>query len=113
MESPRLLYDDDCAICTRAARFVAERANVTLVPFSAVDADLAAALPPEWQSCAHLLTEEGTYSCGEAMMRAYELTGQPPSRLLPYLRMLPGWSWVRETGYRVIAANRGLLGRLL
>lgn len=112
MNRPRLLYDDECGICTRSARFVARRAEVTLVPFSAVDADLAAALPEEWRTCAHLLTDAGVYSCGEAMMRAYELTGHPPARLLPYLRRLPGWPWLRETAYRAIAANRDILGRV-
>jgi predicted DCC family thiol-disulfide oxidoreductase YuxK len=113
MSDPRLVYDDDCAVCTRAARWVGARAAVELVPFSAVDASLADRLPADWRSCAHLLTADTIYSCGEAMARAYELTGHPPARLLPALRRIPGWPRLREAVYRLVASNRSLIGRLL
>lgn len=113
MPEPRLVYDDDCAVCTRAARWAGERAPIELVPFSGVDETLADRLPADWRACAHLLMDGEVYSCGEAMTRAYELTGHPPSRLLGGLRRLPGWPRLREAGYRLIASNRSLLGRLL
>lgn len=109
---PRLVYDDDCRFCTRAARFVARHGVVELVPFSAVTPDQRARLPEDWESCAHLLTDDAVYSCGAAMERAFELTGLPPAAVLPAARRLPGWTRLREAGYRTVADNRGRLSRL-
>jgi len=110
---PRLVYDDDCGMCTRAARYVARRAEVELVGFSALSPDQRACLPDDWEACAHLLTDDAVYSCGEAMVRAYELTAAPPTRLLPLLRRLPGYARVRDRVYRFIAGHRDWFGRIL
>ncbi|MFB6111156.1 MAG: thiol-disulfide oxidoreductase DCC family protein [Halobacteriaceae archaeon] len=112
MAAPRLVYDDACDICTRSATFVAAHADVRLVGFADLGPDQRARLPPDWESCAHLLTDEAVYSCGEAMVRAIEYTGLPGTGLFRYCRHLPGWPWLREAGYRLIAANRGRLGCL-
>lgn len=112
MDRPHLVYDDDCTFCTCSANFVVRHAPVKLVPFSAVDSELTDRLPAEWESCAHLLTAETTYSCGSAMTRAYELTDLPGSGLFPVLRQIPGWATIRETGYRLLAAHRERLGFL-
>jgi predicted DCC family thiol-disulfide oxidoreductase YuxK len=110
---PRLVYDDDCGVCTRAALFVARHADVELVGFSALTPDQRARLPADWERCAHLLTDDAVHSCGEAMVRAFERTGLPPARLLPWLRRVPGYGRARELVYRAVADNRDLLGRLL
>lgn len=113
MAQPQLVYDDECEFCTRAARCIDRHAAVTLIPFSAVDDQLQDTLPSDWEDCVHLCTEETVYSCGEAMVRAYELTDLPGAGVVPYLRRLPGWSTLREAGYRLVAANRSIGGRLL
>ena len=112
MARSRLVYDDDCGFCTRAAFLVADRgADVELVAFSELTPADVERLPPDWERCAHLLTEEGRYSCGEAMTRAYELTDLPLAWLLPHLRRIPGFATVRELAYRVVANNRPFFSR--
>lgn len=113
MTGVRLVYDDECGFCTRSALFVARHADLELVPFSEVDEELAGRLPAEWHTCAHLLVDGTVYSCGEAMERAYELTGQPFAGVPPYLRRVPGYDRVREAGYRLVADNRPLVSRLM
>lgn len=113
MDPPLLVYDDDCGICTRAALFIDRRAAIDVVGFSELTRDIRSHLPAEFERCAHLVTAEGTYSCGEAMERAYERTGLPPSRLLPVFRRIPGYGCLRERVYRLVAEHRPLVGRLL
>ena len=110
---PRLVYDDDCGFCTRSAEWVARRADVELVGFSDLTPDQRARLPDEWRQCAHLLTDEAVYSCGEAMERAFALTGAVPRDLVRAARRIPGHETVREGGYRIVADHRGLIGKLL
>lgn len=113
MTPPTLVYDDDCGICTRAARFIDRHAAVEIVGFSDLTEELRSRLPGEYERCAPFVGEETVYSCGEAMERAYEHTGLPPSRLLPLFRRLPGYGPLRERVYRIVANNRPLIGRLL
>ncbi|WP_114579130.1 thiol-disulfide oxidoreductase DCC family protein [Saliphagus sp. LR7] len=113
MSPPTLVYDDDCGVCTRAARFVDRRAPIDIVGFSNLTDDLRARLPADYQECAHLVTDETIYSCGAAMERAYERTGLLPSQFFPLFRRVPGYISVREFVYRVVASNRPLISRLL
>jgi len=110
---PRLVYDDDCGICTRSALYVARDGDVELVGFSELTPDQRARLPADWERCAHLLTDDAVYSCGEAMVRAFERTDLRSADAVPWLRRLPGYEGARDLGYRAVAENRGLLGRLL
>jgi len=110
---PRLVYDDDCGFCTRSARWVARRADVDLVGFSDLTPDQRARLPDDWRECAHLLTDDAVYSCGEAMEQAFALTGAAPRKLVRVARRIPGHETVRDHGYRIVADHRGVFGRLL
>ena len=113
MTRSTLVYDDDCGVCTRAALFIDRHADVEIVGFSELTDALRARLPEGFERCAHFVTDEGVYSCGEAMERAYEQTDLPPSTLLPLLRRIPGYAAVRGRAYRVVANNRPLISRLL
>lgn len=113
MIPPTLVYDDDCGICTRAALFIDRHADIEIVGFSDLTDELRARLPGAFERCAHLVTEEAVYSCGEAMERAYERTDLPPSSLLPLFRRIPGYDSIRERVYRIVANNRPLIGRLI
>ncbi|MFB6137305.1 MAG: DUF393 domain-containing protein [Halobacteriaceae archaeon] len=110
---PRMVYDDECGFCTWAARRLADRGGVRLVGFGELTPDQRARLPGEFRHCAHLLTDDAVYSCGEAMTRALEATGGLPARLLPLARRVPGFAAARELCYRWIADHRGVVGRLL
>lgn len=111
-DRPILLFDDDCGVCTDAARWVAERDAVELVGFSDVSDDVVERLPAEWRSCAHLITDDSVYSCGEAMERAFLLTDHWGTRPVGVARRLPGYARIREVGYRIFASNRPAVARL-
>lgn len=110
---PRLVYDDDCGFCAWSAEFVARHGEFELVGFSALTADQRARLPENYEQCAHLLTDRRVYSCGEAMEEAFARTDLPPSAVVPVLRQVPGHADRRERGYRWVADNRDLFGKVL
>ena len=66
-----LIYDDDCGFCTQSALFLEQHADIELVPFSKVSDDELEFLESNWRDCAHLVTDDTVYSCGEAMERAF------------------------------------------
>ena len=111
--SPRLVYDDDCGFCTWSAEWVDRHGDVELVGFSELTPDQRARLPDDWRHCAHLLTDDRVFSCGEAMEQAFALTGLPPREVVRAARRLPGYPTVRERAYRTIADHRGLFGSLV
>ena len=113
MSTPTLIYDDDCGFCTRAARFVARHGDVEIVGFSELSPSLRDRLPPDYRECAHLVVDDAVYSCGASIERALAETALFPSVLFACLRTLPGYPALREWGYRRIANNRGVIGRML
>jgi len=108
-----LVYDDDCGFCTRAARFIARHGNVGIVGFSELSPAHRERLPPDYRECAHLLTDDAVYSCGEAVEQAFAETELAPAAVFDKLGRLPGYPATREHVYRLVAENRGTVGRLL
>ncbi|MFB6146060.1 MAG: DCC1-like thiol-disulfide oxidoreductase family protein [Halobacteriaceae archaeon] len=113
MAPPRLVYDDDCGFCTWSAAVAYRYADVDPVGFSELTPDQRARLPEDFETCAHLLTHDAVYSCGEASERVIV-------RALPILRpvrnllvRVPGYERAREGLYRWIADRRGLWGRVV
>lgn len=115
MPTPVLVYDDDCGFCTRAARFIDRHAGgrLRIVGFSALPAALRERLPADWRECAHLVTDETVYSCGEAVERAFAMTELVPGQAITAMNTLPGYGFARERGYRWVADNRSTISRLL
>ena len=110
-----LVYDDDCHLCRRVARFVARRAieQLELVPFSALPrAGILEQLGQRelWAS-AHFVSSDGVeYHGGESVTRAARLLpGGGAVAVLdrPLLRGL------REIGYRLVAWQRDRIARWL
>lgn len=111
-ERPLLVYDDDCGVCTRAAVWLVERDGIDLIGYSEVGEDLVERLPKDWRRCAHLVTDDGVYSCGDAMERAFLRTDHWATGPVGIARSVPGYPRLREFGYRVFADNRAIAGRL-
>ncbi|MFB6070687.1 MAG: thiol-disulfide oxidoreductase DCC family protein [Halanaeroarchaeum sp.] len=111
MTSPLLVYDDDCTFCTDAARALAARGDLRIVGFGDLSADLRDRLPDDYRTCAHLVTEDAVYSCGEAVERAFAHRSTAGSMLVSTARRVPGYPALREAGYRLVANNRHLYGR--
>ena len=112
-EQPLLVYDDDCGVCTRAAMWLAKRRIVRIVGYSNADSAIIDRLPDNWEQCAHLVTNDAVFSCGEAMELAYLRTDHWGTGIPRVGRKIPGYSTLREVGYRVFANNRPLVGRLM
>ena len=109
---PRLVYDDDCGFCTWCAEFAAKRGEFTLVGFSDLTPDQLARLPAEYEDCAHLLTDDSVYSCGEAIEEALTRVDSLARWPAEAFRLVPDRSRVREPLYRLVADNRVLFGKL-
>ncbi|MFW6003020.1 MAG: thiol-disulfide oxidoreductase DCC family protein [Halanaeroarchaeum sp.] len=114
MRNATLVYDDDCGFCTWWADFFAANAPVRIVGFSRLPSDLEDRLPADYERCAHYVTEEAVYSCGEAVEVALRRSGLLPG-WLPWraLDQFGPYVWLRERGYRWVADNRGQLGRIV
>jgi len=115
MEQPTLVFDDDCGFCTWWATVFAERDIVQLVGFSDLEPALEDRLPREYESCAHLVTDEAVYSCGaslEEVVRRADGTAPAP-QLIDFLRQFEDYEQFREGTYRFIADHRDVFGQLL
>ncbi len=110
---PRLVYDDDCGFCTWCARYAAARGSFEVVGFTELTPDQLARLPDEYEDCAHLLTQTAVYSCGAAIEEAMARVETPSRYLALAFKRLPKRTGLRERGYRVLADNRDLLGKIV
>lgn len=110
---PQLVYDDECSFCTWAAKFTARRSNIELVGFSDLSANQQARLPPNYEVCAHLLTEDAVYSCGRAMEEALVQAYPALDSIFESAHDIPYYPMIREAVYHRISNHRGLIGRVL
>ena len=115
MTGATLVYDDDCGFCTWWAGFFDDRTDLRIVGFSELDPSLRARLPDGYETCSHLVTDGGVYSCGESVEQALVRTdlGAAARPAVEFLRGVDAYRDVREWGYRQVADNRVLGGRLL
>ncbi|MFC7237174.1 thiol-disulfide oxidoreductase DCC family protein [Saliphagus sp. GCM10025317] len=109
---PRLVYDDDCGFCTWCAEYADARGAFELVGFEELSPDQLARLPDDYETCAHLLTQDRVYSCGEALEEAVARLETPDRFVARAFQRLPGHSRLREWGYRAVADNRVLFGKI-
>jgi len=115
MDTPTLVFDDDCGFCTYWVEFVAERSDVAIVGFSELSEELRDRLPADYEECAHLLVDDEIYSCGAAMEEAFLRTGKggPLADVARFGRGFDEYDQLRETAYRWVADNRGTLGKFV
>ena len=115
MNDAMLVYDDDCGFCTWWAEFFEERSDVPIVGFSALTPELRERLPNDYEGCSHLVTDGNVYSCGASIEEAFARSdiGSPARPVIEALRGVRAYGYVREWGYRRVASNRTLWGKLL
>ncbi|ELY92978.1 hypothetical protein C483_06600 [Natrialba hulunbeirensis JCM 10989] len=117
METPTLVYDDDCGFCTWWADYLTSQSSIRLVGFSELDQtpELRAALPEQYEDCSHLVTEDGVHSCGESIEQAFLRAdiGGPVQDLVRFVHHFEEYQQVRDHGYEWVANNRDLLGNYL
>lgn len=105
----RLVYDDDCGFCSWWAALVADR-GVTVRGFSALTDEDRERLPDDFRACAHFVTDDTVYSCGEAVERALVGAGILPGEPVSFLRQFADYEHLRDACYNWVAANRDKLG---
>lgn len=111
MSRPTLVYDDDCGFCKWSVAWLNRTDAFETIGFSDLTAEQLDRLDPGFENCMHLLTDEGTFSCGEALERSLEETGTVGAAIVAVARHLPGWTWIRERGYRWVADRRAIWAR--
>ncbi|NHN47353.1 DUF393 domain-containing protein [Halostella sp. JP-L12] len=115
MAEPVLVYDDDCGFCTWWADFLARRSDLRIVGFAELTPELRDRLPENYEECSHLVTDDEVYSCGASIEEAFVRSdlGESARPLVESLRRFDGYGSVREGGYRLVADNRSLWGKVL
>ena len=115
MSGPVLVYDDDCGFCTWWAEYLARRSDVRIVGFTDLSPELRERLPENYEECSHFVTEDEVYSCGASIEEAFVRSdlGEAARPLVESLRRFDGYGAVREGGYRFVADNRSLWGKVL
>jgi predicted DCC family thiol-disulfide oxidoreductase YuxK len=109
-----VLYDGDCGFCRRSVDWALRRdrdGRLTATPIQSPAGErLLADLTPEQRLRAvHVIDDEGRRSSGGAAVREV-LNVLPSSRALA--RVVSVSPRLTELGYRVVAGNRALFGRL-
>ncbi|MEX1072209.1 MAG: DCC1-like thiol-disulfide oxidoreductase family protein [Chloroflexota bacterium] len=111
----QVFYDSDCAFCTRVARVLRRldrRHRLRLVPLREASALADAPSQARLSAALHCRDRSGRwFAGGDACLRiAAEIPGL---RLLARLGRLPVAHGMVDLGYRLIAANRKRLSRLV
>ncbi|MFC7082445.1 DCC1-like thiol-disulfide oxidoreductase family protein [Halorussus caseinilyticus] len=112
MDDATLVFDDDCGFCTWWADFFANRSNFRVVGFTELTDEERGRLPDDYEECAHLLTDDEVYSCGESLEQAFvrSAVGEDFRPVVRFLRNFEDYEHLREALYREIADRRGDLG---
>ncbi|WP_299953870.1 thiol-disulfide oxidoreductase DCC family protein [uncultured Modestobacter sp.] len=108
MPTPTLVFDGDCAFCTRSAE-VARRvlpAGCAVVAWQFADLPALGVTAERAQTEVLWVDGDGAVSGGAAAVaRALRAAGAPWAAL-GVLLSLPPVRWVAAAGYRLVAANR-------
>jgi predicted DCC family thiol-disulfide oxidoreductase YuxK len=106
-ERPVLLYDGDCAFCTRCARAL-ERIGPDAEIVAWQFADLAELGITEEQATDSVQWAriDGTVRSGHEAIAAVLSTAGPIWRIIGRIVLLPGISWMAAKVYRLVARNR-------
>ena len=115
MSSDTFVYDDDCGFCTWWADFFGQRTDLEIVGFEELTDEQREKLPDDYESCAHLITDETVHSCGAAIEQSLVRADLPPGsgELVRFLGQVEDYERFRERLYREVADRRGLWGQFL
>lgn len=109
-----LLFDGDCSFCHACVAWIRARdrhGRVRCVPFQ--EAGSSGGLPDipreRLEAAMHVVTAEGGIHAGAAAIPSV-LKVLPRWRALAPLFAVPGFPWIADRMYRVVARNRHRLG---
>lgn len=106
VDRPVVVYDDDCGFCTWCAEWIVRRGAFDAVGFANLTPEQHTRLPADFTDCAHLLTDDGVYSCGEAVEQALIRAYPDLQRPFRVLDRVPGYARLRERLYEWVADHR-------
>lgn len=106
MGRPRLVYDDACGFCAWVTEFAVRYGPFEPVGLSEVTPAQRERLPEDYEACAHVMTDEATFSCGKAVEVALVRVFPALALVVPVLRLLPGYEAARERLYHAVSARR-------
>lgn len=116
----KLVYDDDCRVCTWSATFAVRRGNIQPIRLSRVRNNESrltdeerARLPEGYEECAQLVAEDAVYSCGSATEQSLVLAGTLPASLVGFLRRFETYARLRETLYHFLSDNRDIVAHVI
>lgn len=112
MSADAFVYDDDCGFCTWWADYFIQRTDLEAIGFEELTDEQRERLPDDFESCAHLLTDEAVYSCGAAIEQSFVRADLPPGSgdLVTFLGQFEDYERIRERLYREVADRRELWG---
>ncbi|WP_254762038.1 DCC1-like thiol-disulfide oxidoreductase family protein [Natrinema marinum] len=115
MTAPTLVYDDDCGFCTWWAEYFDRRTDIRIVGFADLTDDLRERLPADYEDCAHLVTDDGVYSCGASIEQAFVRAdlAAPADEVVAFLRQFDDYQRLRERSYRWVANRRDTWGKFV
>lgn len=110
-----MLYDGDCALCTRFAAWVKRRdpeGVFIVVPFqTAPEPPMTVKLREQCRRALHVIDSRGrVYKGGRAFLVIRERLGWG---ILARLLSAPPFVWLVHLAYWTVSSNRGLFGRFL
>jgi len=104
------VYDDTCGFCSWWASLFARRSALGIVGFSALTDEERERLPGDHENSAHLLTDDGVYSCGAAIEEALVRSDLAPSEAFEFLDQFSDYEGWREYLYREGVKRRNVFG---
>jgi predicted DCC family thiol-disulfide oxidoreductase YuxK len=109
-----LVYDGDCAFCSRSVR-VLERIgpDAQMVAWQSADLGELGLTEQQANDAVQWVEADGTIRSGHAAIAAALMAAGPIWQVAGRALLLPGVSWIAAQAYRLVAANRGRLERRL
>jgi predicted DCC family thiol-disulfide oxidoreductase YuxK len=106
-ERPVLLYDGDCAFCTRCAR-VLERigSDAEILAWQLTDLAELGITEEQATDAVQWVRIDGTVRSGHEAIAAVLSTAGRIWKIIGRLVLLPGISWMAAKAYRLVARNR-------
>ena len=102
-----LVYDGDCAFCTRCAHAVeAIGADAEIVAWQLTDLTELGLSEAQAADALQWVEVDGTVRSGHEAVAATLVSSGPWWRLAGRAILLPGISWLAAKGYRLVADNR-------
>lgn len=108
MERPLLVFDGDCAFCTRSVRFVEKRfrRHPTIVSWQSLDLDGIGLTRAECEEAVQWIGADGRRASGHVAVARTLIHGGRGWSALGWLLLAPGVRQLAGVVYRWIARNR-------